>query len=149
MTSSNDSFAISCTTASRTMTSPRRILDWFDELGSALVPAMKTDIVVTKRSAPRRRLVIDTEYYANSVSASPWGGATFPRRTFTRCTPTSQEHLGDLFRDADGMLLYRRPTAISADDEGAGHRIRFATVDLSKPWADVEARLLALVSDDF
>jgi len=126
------------------------MLDWFDELGSALVPGMKTDIVVTKRTAPARRLVIDTKYYANSVSTSPWGGATFHSTNLYQMYAylRTQEHRGDLYRDADGMLLY--PTTIGHLRETMkvqGHRIQFATVDLSKPWQEVEARLLALVSD--
>lgn len=128
------------------------ILDWYDELGSPLVPAMKTDIVVTKRSAPQRRFVIDTKYYTNSVSSSPWGGATFHSANLYQMYAylRTQEHRGDLFRDADALLLY--PTTdgdVRETMKVQGHRIHFATVDLSKPWVDVEARLLALVSDDF
>lgn len=124
------------------------ILDWFDELGSPLVPAMKTDIVVTKRSEPMRRLVIDTKYYANSVSSSPWGGATFHSANLYQMYAylRTQEHRGQSFRDAAGLLLY--PTTDGELQETMkvqGHHIQFATVDLSKPWADVEAHLLALV----
>lgn len=124
------------------------ILKWFDELGSTLVPAMKTDIVVTKKSSPQRRLVIDTKYYANSVSSSPWGGATFHSTHLYQMYAylRTQEHLGDLHRDADGLLLY--PTTngdLQETMKVQGHRIHFATVDLGKPWPDVEARLLALV----
>lgn len=124
-------------------------LDWFDELGCALVPGMKTDIVVTKRSPPRRRLVIDTKYYASALSASPWGGATFHSSNIYQMYAylRTQEHRGELYRDADGLLLY--PTTngdLHETMKVQGHHIRFATVDLAQSWQAIEARLMELVA---
>jgi 5-methylcytosine-specific restriction enzyme subunit McrC len=41
----------------------RETLQWFDELGCTLVPSMITDITLVQRSAPHRRVVVDTKYY--------------------------------------------------------------------------------------
>jgi 5-methylcytosine-specific restriction enzyme subunit McrC len=125
------------------------VLQWFDELASPHVPAMKTDMAVTRRSEPQRRLVIDTKYYANTLSESHRGGGAkfhaghlYQMYAYLR----TQEHRGDLYRDADGLLLY--PTTngdLRETMQLQGHRIHVATVDLARPWPEVEARLLALV----
>ncbi len=61
----------------------------------------------------------------------------------------TQEHRSAAHAAAEGMLLY--PTTRLELDEAMfvqRHRIRVATVDLSRPWPEIEERLLALAEVD-
>ncbi len=124
-------------------------LDWFDELDCKLAPAMYTDITLTSRAAPRRRLVVDTKYYRTTLTAGPYGGARFRSGNLYQIYAylRTQEHRSEAYRDAEGMLLY--PTTTIELDEAMkvqGHRIRVATVNLAQPWPQIDARLRALVA---
>lgn len=124
------------------------VLRWFDELDCPLAPIMRTDISLRGKRAPFRRLVVDTKYYRSSLSIGMHGTARFHSNNLYQLYAylRTQEHLSDSHRDAEGMLLY--PTTSVELDEAMqvqGHRIRVATVNLARPWTEIEARLLALV----
>lgn len=129
---------------------PGRKLAWQIEAAtegiSSILPGMMTDIVL--ESAPEaRRIVIDTKFtgiltasnYRDAVLKS---GYIYQLYAYLR----SQEHDDDpLSRHSGGMLLH---PAIDADiDETVriqGHDLRFVTVDLTKPAADILAHLRSL-----
>lgn len=52
-------------------------LSWHDELGCALVPGMRTDVTITEKRAPHRRLVVDTKYSVRTLAQSQHGGEKF------------------------------------------------------------------------
>jgi 5-methylcytosine-specific restriction enzyme subunit McrC len=120
-------------------------LNWGDEIGSAFVPIMRTDVTLTQRGPPYRRLIIDTKYSIRTLSdrGSFKSENLYQIYAYLR----TQEHRSTADRYADGMLLY--PTTTQDLDEGIlvqGHRIRISTVNLSDHWETIETRLLALVA---
>ena len=125
------------------------VLSWFDELDCPLAPAMRTDITLTWRAPPFRRLVVDTKYYTSSLSTGPYGTARFHSGNLYQLYAylRTQEHRSASHRDAEGMLLYPT-TAVDLDEamKVQGHRIRVATVNLAHPWPEIEARLLSLAA---
>ncbi len=123
------------------------VLSWHDELGSSFVPSMRTDVTI-EWAVPERRLVIDAKYYGKTLAARygnlPKFHSTHLYQLYAYLR--TQEHRGGTYRDAGGMLLY--PTTSSTLRETMrvqGHEIRVATLDLSRPWAEIEQELLGLV----
>ena len=130
-----------------------RWLGWNEQAPSsgiaAILPSMKTDIILDhdKRS---HRIVIDTKFteivtgsrYREAVLKS---GYIYQIYAYLR----SQEGRGDPLADcASGLLLH--PAVGSNMDESAefqGHRIRFATVDLTASAIDIRHRLLQVIQD--
>jgi 5-methylcytosine-specific restriction enzyme subunit McrC len=120
-------------------------LDWHEELGSEFLPIMQTDVTLTRRAPPCRRLVIDTKYSIRTLSdrGSFKSDNLYQIYAYLR----TQEHRSAAHLDAEGMLLY--PTTTQDLDENIlvqGHRIRIATVNLSAHWEEIESRLLALIA---
>lgn len=123
-------------------------LRWFDELDCPLAPAMRTDISLRSKAPPGRRLVVDTKYYRSSLT-SGYGTARFHSDHLYQLYAylRTQEHRSDFYREAEGMLLYPT-TTVDLDEvmKVQGHRIRIATLNLARPWPEIEARLLSLVA---
>jgi len=111
-----------------------------------ILPTMRTDIVLD-HAASGRRLVIDTKF--TSIVTTGWyreetlrSGYVYQIYAYLR----SQVGRGDVLADsASGILLH--PSVGEEVDQTAviqGHRIRFATVDLTATSADIRTRLLQL-----
>ncbi len=110
------------------------------------LPIMITDIIL-ENDTEGRRIIIDTKF-TDILTPSRHGGHRFKTEHLYQLYAylRSQERQDDaLSLSSEGMLLY---PAIALDiDECAliqGHRLRFATVDLSLPTAQVIARLRTL-----
>ncbi|MGE0449865.1 MAG: hypothetical protein AB7Q29_09820 [Vicinamibacterales bacterium] len=121
-------------------------LSWHDDVGSRFAPRMRTDITI-EHKATDTRLVIDTKYYAHALSSRYDSVEKFHSAHLYQLYAylRTQEHRGDRFRNCPGILLY--PTTSSIIDERMrvqGHDIRVATIDLAKPWTDIERDLLAV-----
>jgi 5-methylcytosine-specific restriction enzyme subunit McrC len=125
-------------------------LSWTIEQKTALIdtilPTMQTDVVLDHPSTGRR-IVIDTKF--TSIVTSGWhreetlrSGYIYQIYAYLR----SQVGHGDALADgASGLLLH--PAIGQMVDETAviqGHRIRFATVDLSASTADIRSQLWRL-----
>jgi 5-methylcytosine-specific restriction enzyme subunit McrC len=111
-----------------------------------LLPCMNTDISLRSRE---RTIIIDTKFYSQTLSSR------FERKGLR------SDHLYQLFtyvknlerregpdRFAEGILLY--PTVQQDLDHSSliqGHRITARTVDLSKHWFEIKARLLSLLEN--
>ena len=114
-----------------------------------ILPSMKTDIVLD-HDKHGHRIVIDTKFteivtggrYREAVLKS---GYIYQIYAYLR----SQEGRGDPLADrASGLLLH--PAVGSNMDESAefqGHRIRFATVDLTASAINIRHRLLQVIQD--
>lgn len=107
------------------------------------LPIMITDIIL-ENVIDGRRVIIDTKF-TDVLTTSQYGGARFKTGHIYQLYAylRSQERDDDpLSLNADGMLLY--PAIGMAVDEVAviqRHRMRFVTVDLSRPSAEVIERL--------
>ncbi|WP_294541575.1 5-methylcytosine-specific restriction endonuclease system specificity protein McrC [uncultured Rhodoblastus sp.] len=110
------------------------------------LPIMITDIIL-ENETDGRRIIIDTKF-TNILTPGQRGGFRFKTGHLYQLYAylRSQERQNDpLSLNADGMLIY---PAIGLDvDESAliqGHRMRFATIDLSQSTAEVVERLRML-----
>ncbi|MGY3041384.1 5-methylcytosine-specific restriction enzyme subunit McrC [Rhodanobacter sp. TND4EL1] len=127
-----------------------KTLDWQVEAKSAgvgkILPMMKTDVVLD-HAAHGHRIVIDTKF--NSIVTSGWyreetlrSGYVYQIYAYLR----SQVAQGDALADkACGLLLH--PAVARQVDELVviqGHKIRFATLDLTASSSDIRGRLLDL-----
>ena len=117
---------------------------------SQVFPSMRTDIVIDRKDRPQR-LVIDTKF--TNVFGRGWyreqslrSGYVYQLYAYLR----SQEGHGDPAAEtAAGLLLH--PAIEATVDESVeiqGHRLRFATVDLSADHAQLKTRLLALLPQE-
>lgn len=114
-----------------------------------ILPGMQTDIILENRRA-QRRIVIDTKFTAILTStvyreAILKSGYIYQMYAYLR----SQEGRGDdLAETAEGLILH--PSIGHSVDEFVriqGHKIRFATVDLTASSHDILSRLRSLSSE--
>jgi 5-methylcytosine-specific restriction enzyme subunit McrC len=113
--------------------------------GLGRLPAMRTDVFL---SNAKRQIIIDTKYYASALqiyhgNQSFHSGNLYQLFSYLKNFPagTSTSHA------AEGMLLYPEVQhELDSLYEIQGHRVKIATVDLSKPWPMIEHRLLALLT---
>ena len=118
-----------------------------------ILPQMKTDIVLegpdARAAEGNSRVVIDTKF-TEMVGRGQFGNPTLRSGYIYQIYAylRSQESQTDpLSLTASGMLLH--PSVGEDIDESAtiqGHRIRFATVDLTSDSATIRTKLLTLVS---
>lgn len=114
---------------------------------AALLPGMEADVIVDTVGG---RIVIDTKF-ANVLVARQHGGEAFKSGHLYQLYAylRSQAGCGDPVADrAKGLLLH--PSVDRHVDESAtiqGHRVRFATVDLTLPGAELRAALLRFVTE--
>ncbi len=112
-------------------------------------PSMRTDIVIDHRERPQR-LVIDTKF--TGVFARGWyrdqtlrAGYVYQLYAYLRSQEGREDPAAPWADSAAGLLLH--PAIDTEVDESVniqGHRLRFATVDLTASHADLRARLLQL-----
>ena len=116
-------------------------------------PSMRTDIVIDRRDRPQR-LVIDTKF--TGVFTRGWyreqslrAGYVYQLYAYLRSQEGRDDPAAPWADSAAGLLLH---PAIDADvDESVsiqGHRLRFATLDLTASHADLRARLLQLACQE-
>ncbi len=129
--------------------SPQQKLIWPTEDLSEYVPVMCPDLTL-QHDASKRLIVLDTKFTAKILSPGRWGNKTFDRNHLFQIYAylKSQEHRSESHRSSTGVLLY--PTvnqALSETIRIQGHSIRWETVDLAKPWQQIENDLLAIPAD--
>lgn len=133
---------------------PGKRLDWHYSDSSPgireILPGMQTDIILENRR-DQRRIVIDTKFtailtrtvYREAILKS---GYIYQMYAYLR----SQEGRGDdLAETAEGLLLH--PSIGHSVDEFVriqGHKIRFATVDLTASSHDIFSRLRSLSGEE-
>ncbi len=139
------------------MVSTGRPLSWpLQEATSGIAqvfPSMRTDIVIDRRDRPMR-LVIDTKF--TGVFARGWyrdqtlrAGYVYQLYAYLRSQEGQDNSAAPWADSAAGLLLH--PAIDTEVDESVqiqGHRLRFATVDLTASHADLRARLLQLASQE-
>ncbi|MFN5193257.1 MAG: 5-methylcytosine-specific restriction endonuclease system specificity protein McrC [Cyanobacteriota bacterium] len=113
-------------------------------------PSMRTDIVIDRRDRPQR-LVIDTKF--TGIFSRGWyreqslrAGTIYQLYAYLRSQEGRDDPAAPWADAAAGLLLH--PAIDTEVDESVsiqGHRLRFATVDLTASHAELRARLLELV----
>jgi 5-methylcytosine-specific restriction enzyme subunit McrC len=112
----------------------------------AILPGMTSDIIL-EHPAQGRRIIIDTKF-TSIFSASQHreavlkSGYIYQLYAYLRSQERGEDHLSSV---AAGVLLH--PTVQGEVDETVrvqGHDMRFATVDLTAPTAEIVARLRAI-----
>jgi 5-methylcytosine-specific restriction enzyme subunit McrC len=119
---------------------------WPTDGGTEFLPMMKPDIVM-RNKATGKLIVLDTKFSSHSLTTGQFGNLTFNRDHLFQIYAylRSQEEKSDDHQSATGILLY--PSAnyhLSESTRIQGHIVRWETVDLTKPWPDIEAFLLQL-----
>jgi 5-methylcytosine-specific restriction enzyme subunit McrC len=115
-----------------------------------IFPSMRTDIVIDRRDQPRR-LVIDTKFtnvlgpgWHRSQSLSP--GHIYQLYAYLRSQEGCDNKASALADTAAGLLLH--PAIDENIDESVeiqGHRLQFATLDLTASHSNIRKRLLQLL----
>lgn len=128
----------------------RENLSWRAEAASASIPLMSTDTTIEPRSYVSWRVVVDTKYYRDYLTSNrDWHGKFHSGHLYQMYAYLrTQEDRGGAFQKASGLLLY--PVVRGSINEAfrvQGHAIRIATIDLSKPWQDIDHNLLALAAE--
>lgn len=114
--------------------------------GAGRLPAMIVDVYL---KSPRRRLIIDTKYYAKALQKSLHGSESFHSGNLYQMFSYLRNAAGSdpAFVACEGMLLYPQvQRSLHEVYEIQGHPFAVATVDLMKPWPEIKRRLLELVS---
>lgn len=114
-----------------------------------ILPNMRTDVIL-EHIATRRRIIIDTKFTA--IVTSGWyreetirSGYLYQIYAYLH----SQTQQGDPLADSARGLLLHPSVGIAVDETVViqGHRIQFATVDLSATSVEIRSRLLHLCLD--
>jgi len=108
-----------------------------------LLPQMRVDVFLTSAT---REIIIDTKYYLEALQ-SYHGNETIRSSNLYQLYSYIKNYAPVAKSGAtiDGMLLYPQVgDELEAEYQVQGHRIRVATVDLSRPWSDIHDRLVAL-----
>lgn len=124
-------------------------LHWPADPVSDFMPSMMTDITLHPKTSEWDRIVMDAKWYADTLVSYHRGGKDrfhtghlYQLYAYLR----TQEEEGDEYQNAKGILLY--PTVTQEVHEEfmvQGHPVKIATLNLSRPWAEIEASLMAVV----
>ncbi len=122
---------------------PQKPLEWPTAERSLLMPGMQVDIVLHCMGSGRL-IMIDTKFTPGSLVRTRFGGERFQSGHLYQMYAylRSQEEQSPSYRSAEGVLLY--PAAswhLSEKVEIQGHVLRVETLDLARPWIDVETDL--------
>jgi 5-methylcytosine-specific restriction enzyme subunit McrC len=125
-------------------------ITWYaDAIGDSdlnLLPEMRTDIVL---ETINRKIVLDTKYYRD-ITTEYFGSKTFHSnnlyQVYSYLRNLEDDNTDIRNANSEGLLLY--PTVGNDYDQSfmiSGHKVRFATIDLSKDWKDIDTRLRYLI----
>lgn len=113
----------------------------------SLLPKMQTDITLESKE---HKLIVDTKYYRQTLSAH-YDTEKFHSKNlyqiYSYITNLEKDGRNQNNANCDGMLLY--PTTqkeIDASYKIGNHKLKISTVNLSKNWDLIHARLLDLIN---
>lgn len=125
---------------------PQRTVQWPSKIYSKYLPVMKPDLTLRHRKT-KCLIILDTKLTKSSLVKGQWENITFNQEHLYQIYAyvKSQEGISKNHLSATGILLYpsvdwslKEKVAIQ------GHEFRWETVDLSKPWEDIEKELIAI-----
>lgn len=113
--------------------------------GVGRLPAMRTDVYLESAD---RRIIMDTKYYADALQQYRGSRSFRSDNLYQLFAYLRNDAVAEPTAPlAEGVLLYPETQhELDASYAVHGHRVRLATVDLSKPWSLVEERLLELLN---
>ncbi len=123
---------------------PQQHFTWPATEPSAFLPIMKPDLVL-KHRATQKLVILDTKFTAKSLTNRDRFQTSHLYQLYAYLR--SQEHLGSEYQSATGVLLY--PTVareLHEQVEIQGHKMFWQTIDLAKPWTQIEEDLIAIAS---
>lgn len=131
---------------------PQSVIRWQPGTASPylfeLMPSMRIDVLLERDN---QRIIIDTKFTC-IVTSGQYGNQTFKPENIYQMYAylRSQEDAGDpLWRTATGVLLY---PSLGVDYNAAamiqGHRVRFATVNLTADARTIRKQLLRIVDEE-
>ena len=126
----------------------QKTIYWPAESKTDFLPVMKPDIVMRHKQSSQL-VVIDTKFTGKSLVLGQFGDWKFNRDHIFQLYAylRSQEERSVPHQTATGMLLYPSVNFhLSQQVEIQGHKLRWETVDLSRPWQEVELTLIRLVT---
>ena len=114
------------------------------EASMAILPVMQTDVSLW---SAKRRIILDCKFYKEAMtsrfeSAKARSGHLYQLYAYLRNAGHDPDWEG-----SEGILLY--PAVRNSFDyslEIDGHPVRIASVDLDRPWQEIHARLLEVIS---
>lgn len=122
-------------------------LDWHAKERSEHLPFMVPDLVLQEKSSGQL-IVLDTKFTAHSLVENQWGKPVFDSSHLYQLYAylSSQEHLSEQYRTATGILLYPAiQSRLSERIELQDHVMRIESIDLARPWQEIEGHLLDLI----
>ena len=127
--------------------SAQKQLDWHAKSQPRFMPSLRPDIMLEENQTGRI-IILDTKFTAQSLVENQWGSQTFDSShlyqlyTYLR----TQENVSESHKSASGILLYPAVNQkLSEKIELEHHVMRVESVDLSRPWPDIEHELIALI----
>jgi 5-methylcytosine-specific restriction enzyme subunit McrC len=119
-------------------------LIWHAVETSRYLPQMRVDVLLRNKGTGRL-IVLDTKCTPRSLVVGPYGSETFASSHLYQIYSylRSQEGQSAAHQKAEGVLLYPMVHVSLAERVVLqGHPIRFETVDLTRPWPDIETRVV-------
>jgi 5-methylcytosine-specific restriction enzyme subunit McrC len=131
--------------------SPQKTIHWHEKSGTKYLPSMRPDLFLKER-ASGRIIILDTKFTAHSLVQNPWGSEGFDSSHLYQLYAyiKTQEHLSEEHAQATGILLYPAINDMNLSEgiELQGHTLRIETVDLGRPWQEIEKHLLHVIPRD-
>jgi 5-methylcytosine-specific restriction enzyme subunit McrC len=126
---------------------PQKRLLWPADDSTSFLPVMKPDIVM-RHKGTGQIVIVDTKLTSKSLVIGQHGNSTFNRDHLFQLYGyvRSQADRGSDWNSATGMLLY--PAVANSLSESVtvqGNVLRWETIDLTKPWQEIEEDLLQLM----
>jgi 5-methylcytosine-specific restriction enzyme subunit McrC len=115
---------------------------------ASLLPKMQTDITL---ECYNKKIVMETKYYKQTLAFhySEKFHSTNLYQIYSYLRNLEEDTSNPNNKNCEGMLVY--PTVQKEINEGyqmGNHKIRIATVDLSKDWNRIHSRLIHLISQN-
>jgi 5-methylcytosine-specific restriction enzyme subunit McrC len=115
-----------------------------DELSGQFLPKMKTDVCV---AWPTRKLILDCKFYKRATLPSHEVEKLRSGHLYQIFSYLKNKSVIPGWNACEGILLY--PTVEEAFDchfKLGGHPVRTVTLDLNRPWQEIERDLLSILS---
>lgn len=123
-------------------------LDWnaetIDDGSLALLPDMRTDI---RLRSSTRTIIVDAKYYKDALQEHFGTKKAHSENLYQLLAYLRAEHAARPLHRPKGLLIYPvGDSVIDANFRIEGFPIRLFTLNLAKPWPEIESDLLALIA---